>query len=105
MRRTRLLPVLLLLPMTLGPGAPATPKKPVTDTYFGTAVTDDYRWLEDWNDAAVQAWSAGAERRGPRRPRRASRTWPRSGSASRSSPGFDPSGYGRSIRRGASSSP
>ena len=57
MRRTRLLPVLLLLPMTLGPGAPATPKKPVTDTYFGTTVPDDYRWLEDWNDASVQAWS------------------------------------------------
>src|SRR5262245_26334247 len=36
---------------------PATPKKPVTDTYHGVAVADDYRWLEDWNDKAVQAWS------------------------------------------------
>ncbi len=57
MRRTSLVPALLLLPMTLRPGAPAAEKKPVTDTYFGTAVRDDYRWLEDWNDAAVQAWS------------------------------------------------
>jgi prolyl oligopeptidase len=39
------------------PPMPATPKKPVTDTYFGTAVTDDYRWLESWDDPAVKAWS------------------------------------------------
>jgi prolyl oligopeptidase len=37
--------------------APPTPKKPVTDTYHGTAVADDYRWLEDWNDKAVREWS------------------------------------------------
>src|SRR5512146_32895 len=35
---------------------PATPRKPVTDTYHGTAVTDDYRWLEDGSDPAVTAW-------------------------------------------------
>lgn len=37
---------------------PATPERPVTDTYHGVAVTDPYRWLEDWNDPAVKAWSA-----------------------------------------------
>jgi len=36
---------------------PATPKKPVTDTYQGVSVTDDYRWLEDYSDPAVRAWS------------------------------------------------
>jgi prolyl oligopeptidase len=38
-------------------GPPTTPKKPVTDTYHGVQVVDDYRWLEDWNDPAVKAWS------------------------------------------------
>src|ERR1700736_746594 len=36
---------------------PATVKKPVTDTYHGVAVTDDYRWLENSADPAVKAWS------------------------------------------------
>ncbi len=57
MRRAVLLPAALLLPMTLGSGVPPADRKPVTDTYFGTAVRDDYRWLEDWNDPAVRAWS------------------------------------------------
>jgi len=36
---------------------PASPKKPVTDVYHGVSVTDDYRWLEDYSDPAVKAWS------------------------------------------------
>jgi prolyl oligopeptidase len=36
---------------------PTTAKRPVTDTYHGVAVTDDYRWLQDWNDKEVRAWS------------------------------------------------
>ena len=34
---------------------PATPRKPVTDTYNGVAVVDDYRWLEASADPEVQA--------------------------------------------------
>lgn len=37
---------------------PTTARKPVVDTLQGQKITDDYRWLEDWDDAAVQAWSA-----------------------------------------------
>ena len=36
---------------------PASPKKPVTEVYHGVAVTDDYRWLENYSDPAVRAWS------------------------------------------------
>ncbi|MBY0309145.1 MAG: prolyl oligopeptidase family serine peptidase [Phycisphaerales bacterium] len=36
---------------------PATEKRPVTDELHGVKVTDDYRWLENWDDPAVKAWS------------------------------------------------
>jgi prolyl oligopeptidase len=39
------------------PAYPATEPKPVVDTYRDVHVTDAYRWLEDWNDPAVKAWS------------------------------------------------
>lgn len=39
------------------PKPPSTEKKPVTDTYHGVKVTEDYRWLEDWNNKEVKAWS------------------------------------------------
>ncbi len=35
---------------------PETAKKPVIDTLFGTAVTDNYRWLEDDRSAETEAW-------------------------------------------------
>src|SRR5450432_3597314 len=56
----RLLPfafVLLFAARTRGSPVPASPVKPVTDTYHGVSVTESYRWLEDWNDPAVKAWS------------------------------------------------
>jgi len=36
---------------------PVARKQPVTDQYHGVAVTDDYRWLEDWSNPETQAWS------------------------------------------------
>jgi len=39
------------------PSLPATPRKPVTDQYHGIAVTEDYRWLEDFNDPIVRQWN------------------------------------------------
>src|SRR5262245_17357255 len=38
-------------------GAPATAKKPVTDTYHSSKVTEDYRWLENWDDPEVKSWT------------------------------------------------
>lgn len=51
-------PVLLTaieVPMATGP--PRAARRPAADTYFGTTVQDDYRWLEDWNDPDTRAWS------------------------------------------------
>jgi prolyl oligopeptidase len=35
---------------------PVAPLRPVTDTYFGTAVVDPYRWMENLQSPEVQAW-------------------------------------------------
>ena len=35
---------------------PVAPLRPVTDTYFGTSVVDDYRYFENLKDPEVQAW-------------------------------------------------
>ncbi len=37
---------------------PATRTDNVVDTYFGTKVTDPYRWLEDQNSPGTRAWIA-----------------------------------------------
>jgi prolyl oligopeptidase len=39
-----------------GLAQPVAAIKPVTDTYFGTTVTDNYRWMESLDDPAVQQW-------------------------------------------------
>src|SRR5271170_5850300 len=38
---------------------PVAPVRPVTDTYFGTKVTDPYRWMENLKSPEVQAWMKG----------------------------------------------
>jgi prolyl oligopeptidase len=42
---------------------PDTPKRPVTDVYQGLKVTDDYRWLENWDDPQTKQWSAAQNAR------------------------------------------
>ena len=45
------------------PKPPATPRHPVSEDYQGVKVTDDYRWLENWDDPAVKTWSAAENAR------------------------------------------
>jgi prolyl oligopeptidase len=45
------------------PAPPPTPKRPVTDTYHGDKVVDNYRWLEDWNNPEVKQWTAAENAR------------------------------------------
>ena len=33
--------------LAAGPDYPPTAKRPVTETYHGVTVVDDFRWLED----------------------------------------------------------
>ncbi len=40
-----------------------TPRVPVTSSYHGVEVTEDYRWLEDAADGRVTAWTSAQDRR------------------------------------------
>ena len=39
-----------------------TPRIPVEEVLFGTTVSDPFRWLEDGEAPAVQAWAAGEDK-------------------------------------------
>ncbi len=41
---------------------PATPKRPVQDSYHGVTVSEDYRWLEDLASPEVTDWVAAQNR-------------------------------------------
>src|SRR5437773_7831826 len=43
--------------------APATPKKPASNDYQGTAVEDPYQWLEKDDEPDVKAWSNAQNQR------------------------------------------
>ena len=38
------------------PGQPVAPVRPFTDTYYGTPVVDDYRYMEDLDNPEVKSW-------------------------------------------------
>ena len=54
-----LLTLWLLSLWTAGAAPPATPRRPVVDTYHGVAVEEDYRWLEAGEAPEVRRWSEG----------------------------------------------
>jgi len=57
-----------------GPDYPPTAKRPVTETYHGVTVVDDFRWLEDDASPEVKRWVAdGGLRNKLRLPSRKSR--------------------------------
>jgi prolyl oligopeptidase len=44
------------VPAQVLPPPTAPPQRPVTDTYFGTTITDPYRYMENLEDTAVTNW-------------------------------------------------
>lgn len=42
--------------LAAAPGQPVAPVHPVTDTYFGTAVVDNYRYMEDLANPEITTW-------------------------------------------------
>lgn len=65
MRKLSLMAILVLLTSVAGNAdeknirnsPPPTRKSTVSDNFHGVKVTEDYRWLEDWNDLNVKQWS------------------------------------------------
>ncbi|OGA34915.1 MAG: hypothetical protein A3F75_06690 [Betaproteobacteria bacterium RIFCSPLOWO2_12_FULL_64_23] len=57
-------PLAALLAFTVFAGAagaapldyPSAPRQPVSDSYFGTVVSEDYRWLEKTDSPEVKSW-------------------------------------------------
>ena len=47
------------IPAAQAQAPPVAPVHPASDTYFGTTVTDPYRWMENEDDPAVKSWFKG----------------------------------------------
>jgi prolyl oligopeptidase len=54
---------LTLVDLPAAEPTPQTPKKPVSDEYYGATVEDPYQWLEKDDDPEVKAWSNAQNQR------------------------------------------
>lgn len=45
--------------ITMAEAPPVAPVRPVVDDYFGTKITDSYRYMEQFTDPEVQKWVKG----------------------------------------------
>jgi len=61
--RRSILTALICLAMAPHPGLAGGPpparKEPVTDTYFGTSIVDNYRWMEQVDSPEMKEWLKG----------------------------------------------
>ena len=57
--RFRVLPLVLLLAAMASAQQkpPVAPVRPVTDDYYGTKITDPYRWMENVKSSEFQSWA------------------------------------------------
>lgn len=57
MKRISVFPAFVLASfVAAGATPPTAPVRPVTDDYFGTKVTDNYRWMENLKDPKMKRW-------------------------------------------------
>ncbi len=59
--RTRILLLVLLLASLASAQQkpPVAPVRPVVDDYYGTKITDPYRWMENTKEPEFQNWAKG----------------------------------------------
>ncbi len=53
------IPCLILAPLAVAGSPPAAPKRPVSNTYWGVEVVDEYQYLEKLTDPVVSRWADG----------------------------------------------
>ncbi len=53
------IPCMILAPLAAAGSPPAAPKRPVSNTYWGVEVVDEYQYLEKLTDPVVSRWAEG----------------------------------------------